>query len=503
MHSDSFHSNMSLFYGMNRCVMKQSPVLKMTKKFNLLITKGPNSNTTLKRAKSYVNEAHVQPLGPPLPKTSPATSLKKRKKSNSSGSLLVGNSAAGLVDAISNDETRLKARKTNNDGSGPDEENIYNEDEYGRQQQRGHFESESNMSAADDYAEDNNDLDDQYSDFHDDDDDADDFDDDHDLASSSSSSAAKLHAMRKFLLNKKRFFLKLNRLRFGHLRHLIDYGTVATREAADAHLSAARAKLAGVKLLQELKRQQLGRLKSRLGSRQLVRRSRQFKSMLRYERLSAAPAVLAKVMAWRCPRGAHSRRSCPLCQRRFAARLEHQIRLKHKKHDFLCENVPLALDLIDKCQLNVCTSVACASGAVCVRCSMLSGGGGGACNCSRVAVAQQQQTAALSGHGAASAKTSPLVLGQKKSALLGGAENGGIKQQTCLSHRTGVTTAKFEAFHRRKCYFDHAKLEDNSATGQAWVIGKFLEFMQRPAEIRTRGWRFILFDISILKKSLI
>ena len=54
-----------------------------------------------------------------------------------------------------------------------------------------------------------------------------------------------------------------------------------------------------------------------------------------------------------------SRSNCTDCKPKFNSKLENQIKLKHKKYELMNENLPLAFDLVDKCQINICTSSIC------------------------------------------------------------------------------------------------------------------------------------------------
>ncbi len=74
------------------------------------------------------------------------------------------------------------------------------------------------------------------------------------------SQSRKFYFLRKFLLNKKRFLLKLNKLRFSNLRNLIDFGKLNTDEAASFNNANMLLKLMHVKFLQQLKHQNLSKL---------------------------------------------------------------------------------------------------------------------------------------------------------------------------------------------------------------------------------------------------
>jgi hypothetical protein len=287
------------------------------------------------------------------------------------------------------------------------------------------------------------------------------------------SQSRKFYFLRKFLLNKKRFLLKLNKLRFTNLRNLIDFGKLNTDEAASFNNANMLLKLMHVKFLQQLKHQNLNKLKQNLKNENPsstrkntdIIQTKQFKNLLKHEYIPSAyyNAYINQKIKRLLLAQSSMQLSCFNCKKRNNSKLETQIQLKHKKYDLLNENLPLAFDLIDKCQMNICTSSICSDNnnqnSACVRCSMLSNknmGGSISCTCATRSSTTNNPTAT-------STKTSPLVLSNPKKQ---------IKTETFFNSDTMSTSGKYsmsktsistkvEPFHRRKCYFNHNKIENN------------------------------------------
>ena len=281
----------------------------------------------------------------------------------------------------------------------------------------------------------------------------------------------KFYFLRKFLLNKKRFLLKLNKLRFNNLHNLIDFGKLNSEEASSFHNANTLLKLMHVKFLQQVKHQSLNKLKQNLRNENAltkkttdVMHTKQFKNLLKHEYIPSVyyNAYINQKIKRLLVSQSSLQLSCFNCKRKNNSKLETQIQLKHKKFDLLNENLPLAFDLLDKCQMNICTSSIClennGQNLACVRCSMLSNKStGGGCNC-------VARSSSGNNPSANSTKTSPIVLANQKKQIktepFFNSDNMSLTGSKQAMGKTSITT-KIEPFHRRKCYFDHNIENDN------------------------------------------
>ncbi len=128
-------------------------------------------------------------------------------------------------------------------------------------------------------------------------------------------------------------------------------------------------KLMHVKFLQQLKHQNLSKLKQNLKNENSsstrkntdIIHTKQFKNLLKHEYIPSAyyNAYINQKIKRLLLSQSSMQLSCFNCKKRNNSKLETQIQLKHKKYDLLNENLPLAFDLIDKCQMNICTSSIC------------------------------------------------------------------------------------------------------------------------------------------------
>lgn len=132
--------------------------------------------------------------------------------------------------------------------------------------------------------------------------------------------------------------------------------------------------------------------------------------------------------------------------------LTNQLRLKHKKYDLLVENLPLAFDILDKSGFSACNNFVCTQASStfsCARCSYLD---------------QSQKPASNSTKCTCTSIKSPKALNTLSSKDLGSSlaqtvnSLGQIKTEpNSLNLLPNTSKLTQQAFHKRKCYFNHVK----------------------------------------------
>ena len=363
------------------------------------------TNTTFKRSKS--NLASVEPLGPPPPMDTKLAN-KKRKKEKTTPDTTLNTDNTGLNKAL-NDDTLTT---TNNNKGYNTKEKMY-------------FLSEKKRGL----------------------------------------NEKNFKHLRQYLIRKKRFLLKINKLKHSNLVNFVNKGKL-DNNASNSN-STKRSLINNASAINS-------QLRRRFLANSLNRSKYRHKSLNKFDYLNS----LVRVNSRYNNNNNNNRSSCADCKLKFNAKLENQIKLKHKKYDLLNENMPLAFDLVDKCQINVCTSSICNSSCLnpqqascCARCSALVKPTLNKCSCCSTSLTTNS---IVSNVNSLKSLKSSKSLSSNLNLAIGSLQSNhifaNVKLEPTMTMNEASTSeekplvnaisTQFECFHRRKCYFDHHKLDN-------------------------------------------
>jgi hypothetical protein len=387
------------------------------------------TNATFKRSKS--NLASVEPLGPPPPMETKAPKKRKKEKTTpDSTSLNIADLNTGLNKALNDDTNQSKGYNT---------------------KEKMHFLAERKRGL----------------------------------------NEKNFKHLRQYLIRKKRFLLKINKLKHANLVNFVNKGKLDNN--ASSSQSAKRSLVHNASAIHS-------ELRRRFLANSLNRSKYRHKSLNKFAYLGSLVRVNARYNSSSGGR----RPSCADCKLKFNARLENQIKLKHKKYDLLNENVPLAFDLVDKCQLNVCTSSSiCNSSSSCLnpqasccaRCATLLKPTSNKCSCCST-TSTTANSIASSANNLKSLKSKSLS--SSLSLAVGSLQSshifGNVKLEPMMNETVASTSeekplvnavsTRFECFHRRKCYFDHHKLDNNYMLVRSLPISESRDKLNKHSYIR-------------------